>query len=141
MRQNQAERGAAKAMQVGFARDVPQAKDAALTAQLLQWTPTAEGGQIAALAFNSGGAEGMRIGLVIQALSSQAVVRFYESGSGTALEVSGKVINETIARNVAAGDTSEDGRTYWGPYLKGASGTLEVELPKPPVVFVTDNNE
>ncbi len=130
MRQNQSERGAAKAMQVGFARDVPQAKDAASTAQLLQWTPTAEGGQIAAMSLKSGGAEGVRIGLVVQALSPQATVRFYESGSGKALEVSGRVINETIARNVAAGDTSEDGRTYWGPYLKGGSGTLEIELPK-----------
>ncbi len=130
MRQNQTELGAGKAMQVGFARDVLQAKDSASTAQLLQWAPSAEGGQIAAIAFKSGGAEGMRIGLVVQALSPQATVRFYESGSGTAVDVSGKLINETIARNVAAGDTSEDGRTYWGPYLKGASGTLEIELPK-----------
>ena len=130
MRQGQTKRGMGKAMQVGFAREVIQAKDSASTGQLLQWSATPEGGQVAALAFTSGGAEGMRIGLVVQSLSSQATIRFYASGSNDAFEVSGKTINDALASNLASGDTTEDGRTYWGPFLKGASGTLEIELPK-----------
>lgn len=129
MRKSQREKRLGKAMQVGFAREVMQAKDSSSTAQLWQWAQTAEGGQIAALEFRSGGADGMRIGLVVQSIAPEATIRFYESGGAAATEISGKAINETIARNVAAGDTSEDGRTYWGPFLKGAVGTLEIELP------------
>lgn len=129
MRKSQSEKRLGKAMQVGFAREVFQARDSSLTAQLWQWAQTAEGGQIAALEFRSGGADGMRIGLVVQSIAPEATIRFYESGGAAASEISGKAINETIARNVAAGDTSENGRTYWGPFLKGAIGTLEIELP------------
>ena len=129
MRKNQTSRGMGKVMQVGFARDVEQAKSSALTAQLLQWSPAARGGLVAALAFKSGGAEGMRIGIAVQSLSPEATVRFYQSGGSEAVEVSGKTINEALALNLASGDTSEDGRTYWGPFLKGENGTFEIELP------------
>jgi lysyl endopeptidase len=115
MRKNQTSRGMGKVLQVGFARDVEQAKSS--------------GGLVSALAFKSGGAEGMRIGIAVQSLSPEATVRFYQSGGSEAVEVSGKTINEALALNLASGDTSEDGRTYWGPFLKGENGTFEIELP------------
>ncbi len=129
MRENQTSRGMGKAMQVGFARDVKQVKSSALTALLLKWSPTASGGLVAALAFKSGGAEGMRIGIAVQSLPSEAIVRFYPSGASQAVEITGKSINEALALNLASGDTSEDGRTYWGAFLKGENGTFEIELP------------
>ena len=129
LRKDQTKRGAGKAMQVGFPREVARARDSQSTAQLLQWSATPSGGQIAALAFKSGSAEGMRIGVVVQTLAPQAIVRFYPSGGSKAVEVAGKDINEALALNLASGDTSEEGRTYWGPFLKGETGVFEIELP------------
>ena len=130
MREQQLGRPEGKAMQVGFARVVLQSKDSAATGQILQWSATAEGGQTAALSFRSGTAEGIRIGLVVQSLPADATIRFYSSTSTATFDVSGKTINDTLALNLAAGDSSEDGRTYWGPFLKGQTGILEIELPK-----------
>lgn len=130
MRKQQIGRPMGKAMQVGFPRDVIQAKDSAATGQLLQWSATADGGQITALSFRSGAAEGIRIGVAVQSLPPDATIRFYASGSTAAVEVTGKTINDSLAQNLAAGDSSEDGRTYWGPFLKGQTGILEIELPK-----------
>jgi lysyl endopeptidase len=128
--QEQAQRGSGKALQIGFSREVVQAKSVGNTAQLLQWSPTVAGGNIAAINFQSGGAQGMRIGVVVQSLPPEATLRFYAAGSTQSTEVSGKTINETIARNINAGDTTEEGRTYWSPPLTGENGTLEIELPK-----------
>ena len=130
MRKQQLDRPEGKAMQVGFARAVLQSKDSAATSQILQWSATAEGGQTAALSFRSGTAEGIRIGLVVQSLPADATIRFYPSIGTATFDVSGKTINDTLALNLAAGDNSEDGRTYWGPFLKGQTGILEIELPK-----------
>jgi lysyl endopeptidase len=129
IRKKQINRQIGKAMQVSFPREVLPAKDSASTNQLLQWSPTSEGGQITALTFRSGNAEGMRIGLVVQSLPPEAKIRFYANTSSTAVEASGKIVNDTLARNLSSGDSSEEGRTYWGPFLKGQNGTLEIELP------------
>ncbi|PTL35001.1 hypothetical protein CLG94_12335 [Candidatus Methylomirabilis limnetica] len=44
-------------------------------------------------------------------------------------EVSGQEIMETLARNRAAGDTSDEARTYWLPVIDGQEMTVEIELP------------
>src|SRR5665811_2003643 len=44
-------------------------------------------------------------------------------------EVSGQEIMKTIARNLAAGDKSDEARTYWSPVIDGQEITVEVELP------------
>ncbi len=129
-RQAQSERPMGKAMQISFAREVVQAKSVADLAGLLKWTALPTGGNIAAMQFTSGGAQGLRIGLLVTQLAPEAVLRFYPKGSNDAIEVSGKAINELLTNNLLAGDRSDDGRTFWGPYLKGETGIVEIELPK-----------
>lgn len=129
-RQAQGERSMGKAMQVSFPREVAQAKSSGDLAGLLKWTALPAGGNIAAMQFTSGGAQGLRIGLLITQLAPDAVLRFYPQGSNDTIEVSGKAVNELLANNLAAGDKSDDGRTFWGPYLKGETGVVEIELPK-----------
>ena len=62
--------------QIGTARDVPETADVAGTAALLQWQPTVRGTQVAALRFESPGARGVRLGVLVQALPPGAVLRF-----------------------------------------------------------------
>ena len=116
-------------LQVGFAREVVQAKTTVMTAQMLSWQNTSTGGSITSLAFQSGGAIGMRIGVLVKNLPSSAVLRFYAADAETAQELSGKEVLETIQRNLDAGDKTEAARTLWGPYLAGQKGVLEIELP------------
>ena len=129
-RQAQSELSMGKAMQISFPREVVQAKSSGDLAGLLKWTALPAGGNIAAMQFSSGGAQGLRIGLLVTQLAPEATLRFYAQGSNDTVEVSGKAINELLANNLAAGDKSDDGRTFWGPYLKGETGVVEIELPK-----------
>jgi len=41
-------------------------------------------------------------------------------------EVSGQKIMEALARNRAAGDTSDEARTYWSPVIDGQEMTVEI---------------
>ncbi|MBP8138840.1 MAG: endoproteinase ArgC, partial [Alicycliphilus sp.] len=59
---------AAVPRQIGTARAVAETVDVARTAALLPWRPTARGTQVAALRFESPGARGLRLGVLVQAL-------------------------------------------------------------------------
>ena len=72
----------------------------------------------------------MRIGLFVKSISPLATIRFYSPGADSAVEVSGKDVLATIQSNTSQGDQSDEARTYWGPYLAGAQGVVEIELPK-----------
>ena len=120
---------AGKPFQIGFGRDVAQTATAAATQQVLKWHATAAGGQMAAINFNSTGAKGLRIGLLVTQLPASATLRFYAKGAATAYEVRGAEVLRVLATNLAAGDKSDAGRTYWSPVLEGTDATLEIELP------------
>ena len=121
--------GAGKPFIIGFGRDVAQTGTASATKQVLKWQATAAGGQVAAINFNSSGAKGLRIGLLVTQLPASATLRFYAKGAATAYEVTGAEVLRILATNLAAGDKSDAGRTYWGPVLEGTNATLEIELP------------
>lgn len=127
--QSAATRKPGTALQLGFGREVVKAKSFGETAQMLQWVPTSTGGSITSLGFQSGEARGLRIGVLVKAISPKATVRFYAPNGATVLAVSGEQILATIRRNTDAGDLTDAGRTYWGPYIAGDTGILEVELP------------
>lgn len=118
-----------KPMQIGFGRNVAQTSTATATQQLLAWKTTASGGQVAAINFNSTGAKGIRIGLLVTQLPETATLRFYAKGATTAFEVKGAAVLEVLAKNLAAGDKTDEGRTYWLPSVDGADATVEIELP------------
>jgi lysyl endopeptidase len=118
-----------KPLQIGFGRDVAQTATVLATKQLLSWKTTASGSQVAAINFNSTGAKGMRVGLLVTQLPETATLRFYAKGAATAFEVKGAVVLKTLAANAASGDKSDEGRTYWGPVIDGADATIEIEMP------------
>lgn len=119
-----------KPLQIGFSRDVAQTSTAAATLQVLKWQPTASGSQIAAINFTSTGAKGMRLGLLVNQLPDTATLRFYAKGATTAFEISGAEVWKVLAANLASGDKSDAGRTYWGSVADSADTILEIELPR-----------
>jgi hypothetical protein len=114
-------------LRIGFHRAVTGLASAADFRQGLQWMPSGNGGQVAAVAVTSPEAGRIRAGLRVYRLPDQATVHFL--GTGTGYAVSGGRINETIGANLAAGDRSERAHIYWSPVLAGAEVTVEIELP------------
>ena len=118
------------ALQVGETRSISQTASAAATLGQFQWQSTAEGGQVGAINFASEGATGVRLGVLVRKLPGGAVLRVYsQSRPGEVYQISGQEVLQRIDTNLRAGDTSDDGRTWWTPYLGYADATLEVELP------------
>ena len=115
-------------LQIGFSREVPMLRTTAHTSALLSWT-SIPGGQIAAISLTSPDALGLRLGVLVDQLPLTALLRFYAQGSEQVFEVSGQEIMETLARNRAAGDTSDEARTYWSPVIDGQEITVEIDLP------------
>lgn len=115
--------------QIGQARAVPEAASAAATAPLLQWQPTARGTQVAALRFESEGARGVRLGVLVESLPQGAWLRFYGAAPADAVQLGAQELQAMAARNAGAGATDEVARTYWSPDFGAAQTTLEVEIP------------
>lgn len=116
--------------QVGVARDVGATKAAGATTQRLQWKPTANGGQVAALSFTAEGAHGLRLGVVLERISGSAQLRVYrQADPSTAFQISGQELLQRLELNAAAGDRSLDARTWWTPDMGADEVTLEIELP------------
>ena len=118
-----------KPMRIGFGRDVAQTATAAATQQVLKWQATASGGQVTAINFSSTGAKALRIGLLVTKLPAAATLRFYAKGATTTFEVKGADVLSVLAKNLAAGDKTDEGRTYWSPAIKANNGTVEIEIP------------
>ena len=115
-------------LKIGFSRDVPTLRTTTQTSALMAWA-VIPGGQLAAISVTAPDALGVRLGLFIEALPITATLRFYAQGATPVFEVSGQEITETIARNLAAGDKTDEARTYWSPTIDGQEITVEIELP------------
>ena len=124
-----AENNMGKPLQIGFGREVAQTSTPAATQQVLKWKTTASGSQVAAINFNSTGAKGIRVGLLVTQLPETATLRFYAKGAAAAFEVKGSEVLAVLAKNLAAGDKTDAGRTYWGPAVAGVDATVEIEIP------------
>ncbi len=118
----------AKRVQNGFARDVTTTSSRK-NLQQIEWNATASGVQRASLRFSSTGAAGLRLGVLVQALPDDAVLRVYAEGSTDAQETTGAHINALIAANVQVDGDSEAVRTYWTPTTVGEAAVLEIDLP------------
>ena len=116
-------------MKTGIGRAVAATATEDETRALLNWAPSARGGQIAALHFHSPDAKGLRLGVLVRSLPMAATFRFYAGSGATAFEVPGQEILATVQRNLDAGDTSDAARTYWSPDLGGEDVTMEIEVP------------
>jgi hypothetical protein len=116
-------------LSIGQGRDVAATATAAATAALLQWQRTSAGTQAAALRFVADGAYGVRLGVRIEALPAQAVLRFYGADESSATSITGAELQDLIARNVRAGASDAAAHTYWSPDFGGPQTTLEIEIP------------
>lgn len=118
----------AKRVQIGFGRDMATTSSRK-NLQQMAWNTTASGVQRASLRFSSTGAAGLRLGVLVQALPDDAVLRVYADGSTDARETTGAHINSLIAANVQADGDSDAARTYWTPTTEGEATVLEIDLP------------
>lgn len=115
-------------LQIGVARNVPQAADVDTTALLLSWTTGADGRRRAAVTVQSPDASGLRLGLRVAQLPPGTQLRVYAPGSAEIVEVAGTEVLRTIQRNLNAGATGAEAYTYWLPTVEGPQTTLEIEL-------------
>lgn len=118
----------AKRVQNGFARNVATTSSRK-SLQQIAWNTSASGAQRASLRFSSTGAAGLRLGVLVQTLPDDAVLRVYAEGSTDAQETTGAHINTLIAANVQADGDSDAARTYWTPTTVGEAAVLEIDLP------------
>ncbi|GKS99036.1 serine protease [Acidovorax sp. SUPP3434] len=115
---------------VGDARAIEATATADGLQRLLQWTPLANGGMKAAVSFASEDAQGLRLGVRVRQIPDEAVVRVYRQDRPDAVyETTGQAILQAIGRNIAAGDASDNARTWWTPHSGASEATLEIELP------------
>lgn len=115
---------------VGASREIAQTKSTQSLASTLQWRDSASGGLVAAVSVRSGGAEGLRLGLVVDQLPGSAMLRLYTDFQPQAIyEIAGQRVLQTLQANLDAGDSSEAGKTWWAPSSSGDQVTLEIELP------------
>ncbi|MFT4240830.1 MAG: endoproteinase ArgC [Acidovorax sp.] len=117
--------------QIGVARDLAATATRQNLLARLQWTAVEGGGRRAAISFTSDGARGVRVGVLVRSLPAGTVLRFHaQAGTqgGDVFTVTAEQVLQTLQRNLAAGDTGDAARTYWGPDFGGAETTLELEL-------------
>lgn len=117
-------------MQIGAARLIASMQTTNEMGNALQWTPTPDGGQVAAISISSAGAFGLRLGLVVAALPDAAQIRLYrQDRSKTGFATTGQAINEALARNRAVDGNTRAADTWWSPDLGAEEVTLEIGLP------------
>lgn len=121
------EKGAA--LKVGDGRDVPATAQVADVAALLNWSPTPDGGAIAAISFVSDGARAVRLGVLADNIPAGTVLRFYGKEGDEVVEMSSTQLADMRRGNEQGGVTGETARMVWGPDTAGEVSTLEVQLP------------
>ncbi len=87
--QGQTARKVQKALQVGFARPVQTSEYAKSGRTLLNWKPLSDGRQQAVVRVSSVGAKELRLGLLIQTLPDNAVLRVYSDVGSTSQQTTG----------------------------------------------------
>jgi lysyl endopeptidase len=115
-------------LQVGYPRSVAALASARDVSAQLAWQPLVGGGRVAALSVTSPGAGAVRLGLRVESLPWSASLRFYAPAGDAVFAASGAEVRALLERNAAAGDTSDEARTYWTPAVEGDTLVVEVEL-------------
>lgn len=116
---------------IGVGIDVPEYDRVTAAPPGFTAFDAADGGTLLALRIHSPGALGIRLGLLIEHLPSE--VRFIfagpDDGELVAPSVTGEAITTVIERNAAAGDLSDEGRTYWSPTVEGEEVVVLIHVP------------
>lgn len=116
---------------IGVAVEIPELSSNTEVQQRFQQFEMRDGGRLLGIRIRAVGAVGMRLGLLIEHLPDQAEVTFFEAGATepVAPPITGRTINRLIDLNRAAGDTSDEGRTYWSPVVNGEDVVIWIYLP------------
>jgi lysyl endopeptidase len=114
---------------VSVPREVADTDTAVKTASRMQWTTSALGNRIGSIRIKSTDAKGVLIGVLVDRLPNEAMLRFHGDKSATAFHISAAEILSRIQTNINAGDKTDFGRTYWAPPLDSDDVTMEIELP------------
>lgn len=118
------------ALKTGQARWSVATQSSDATGAHMQWSPTESGGLMTAMTFRSGGAYALRLGVLVDQLPGSAMLRVYHPDRpNDQFAIAGQRILQLLQLNHDAGDTSDDGRTWWTPESMDNSVTLEIELP------------
>ena len=115
--------------QIGVARSLAPTQSVQATSSVLQWQSVDRRSKVAALRFQSAGARGIRLGLLVDTLPSGALLRLYAQKGNAMVEVSGNEVLAALQRNQEAGDGGATARTYWTPGVDSDEVTLEITLP------------
>lgn len=115
--------------QIGVARGVAQTATVDLTATKWVWTTLPSGGKVAALSFTSDGAAALRLGVVVDQLPANALLRFHAPASGQLFSVTGTAVQDALELNARTEGRTVAARTYWSPALEGSEAVIEIELP------------
>ncbi|QIL81950.1 endoproteinase ArgC [Diaphorobacter sp. HDW4A] len=115
-------------IQIGVQRDVSATATVAATTALLTWKNTESGTRVAAIAFESPTAQGVRLGVQVQQLPASAVLRFYGAAGAEATEVTAAELQAQAEQLRNSGADAATARTYWSPEFGGTKTILEVEI-------------
>ncbi|QEA12427.1 trypsin-like peptidase domain-containing protein [Comamonas flocculans] len=115
-------------LQIGTGRSLTATASTERTTALLHWQDSGRGTRIAALRFVARGAQGLRLGLQVQALPADARLWFVDA-TGQAQLGTAAQWQALAARNTAAGMDEDSARRYWSPELAGEQATLILEIP------------
>lgn len=113
----------------GIRREIEQTQSLTQTASQLNWTRTDSGKQVAAIQISSFGARSVRLGILVNQLSSNALLRFHAPSDAFTYEVAAEEVLAALEKNRLAGDVSDRGRTFWSPIINGDTISFELELP------------
>lgn len=92
------------------------------------WRTLPDGWQVGSLAVNTGDAKGVRLGLQIDALPLEALLRFYAPQATTMVELPASQVLARMQAKQQAG-ALQGGSTYWAPASAGSVGVVEVAVP------------
>lgn len=115
-------------LQIGQGRASAQTATPDATAALLHWQASARETHVAALRFASQDAFGVRLGVSVEALPADALLRVYGE-DGVAYEITSRQLQDLAQRNAAGGASEQIARIWWSPQTQGAQATLEIEIP------------
>jgi lysyl endopeptidase len=122
--------GSGVARQVGVGRVVMALRSGDAVLSRLAWEALPEGDHVAAFSVTSPGATALRVGLRINSLPRDTILRFYGPASRFASEVTNDEVRATFMRNMEDDDDLvEDTRIYWSPVIGGDTVVLEIDIP------------
>ena len=116
-------------VQIGVARDVGQTSTVAATSAQLKWKTSSSGARIAAVAFDSPSAQGVRLAVLVRQLPADAVLRFYGTAGGEAVQMTAQELQAQTRQLLDSGADDVTAHTYWSPEFGSAQTILEVEIP------------